>query len=92
MDEVSQTKCPMKKFDFGRDDLVRDGFGASSPVSVSGPHDNFNKLPKKNRRTGSFVWSGAVVFIFLFTDKKTRVGRVSGNTGIFFFFFFFYAL
>ena len=45
----------------------------SDQLVVSGPHDNFDKLPKKTRRTGNFVWSGAEIFMFLFTDKKTRV-------------------
>ena len=34
MDDASRTKRPMKKIDFGRDDLVRDGFDAGSPVTV----------------------------------------------------------
>ena len=34
---------------------------------VSGPHDNFDKLPNKNRMTGNFVWSDAVFFFFVFT-------------------------
>ena len=33
MDEACRTKRPVKKIDFGRDDLVRDGFGAGSPVT-----------------------------------------------------------
>ena len=51
---------------------------------VSGPHDNFDKLPKKNRRNGNFVWSGAVIlfYFFLFTDKKTRVGVDTGSVGL----------
>ena len=38
---------------------------------VSDPHDNFDKLPKKNRRTLNFAWLGGVIFIILlllFTD------------------------
>ena len=34
MDEVSRMKCHMKKkIDFGRDDLVQDGFGVKSPIT-----------------------------------------------------------
>ena len=49
---------------------------------VSGPHDSFDKLPKKNHRTGNFVIFLFFYLFFLFTctDKKTRVGR-GGDTG-----------
>ena len=33
MDEAFRTKRPMKKIDLGRDDLVLDGFGATSPIN-----------------------------------------------------------
>ena len=63
---------------------------------VSGLHDNFDKLPKKNCRTGNFIWSGAVIFIIIFSfllikrqgyRSWHRVSQVSGNMGIFFFFY-----
>ena len=34
MDEASRTKRPGKKIDLGRDDTVRDGFGARCPVTI----------------------------------------------------------
>ena len=46
---------------------------------VSGPHDNFDKLPKKNSRTRNFVWSGAVIFIVFYL--LIRVGGGGGDTG-----------
>ena len=43
---------------------------------VSGPHDNFDKLTKKTRRTGNFVWSGAVIFIYFFYLRGVDTGSV----------------